>query len=130
MPRKAGIDAPGALHHIIIRGIERKAVFKDNADRENFIERLGRVISETDTGGYAWVLMKNHIHMLLKTGLAPIATVMRRLLTGYIAVRKLGYRCTEVSKAMDISAVTVNKAVSLSRELPEINKIIKQILDN
>jgi putative transposase len=83
MPRKARIDAPGALHHIIIRGIERKAVFKDSADRDNFIERLGRTITETDTGCYAWVLMTNHIHMFLKTGLSPIAAVMRRLLTGY-----------------------------------------------
>ncbi len=57
MPRKARIDAPGALHHIIIRGIERKAIFKDNADRINFIERLGRIISETQTGCYAWVLL-------------------------------------------------------------------------
>ncbi|MEE9537582.1 MAG: transposase, partial [Desulfobacterales bacterium] len=83
MPRKARIDAPGALHHIIIRGIERKAIFKDNADRANFFERLGHIISETETGCYAWVLMANHVHLLLKTGLAPIATVMRRLLTGY-----------------------------------------------
>jgi len=83
MPRKARIDAPGALHHIIIRGIERKAVFKDSADRDNFLERLGRIITETDTGCYAWVLMTNHIHILMKTGLTPIATVMRRLLTGY-----------------------------------------------
>ena len=36
MPCKARIDAPGALHHIIIRGIERKAIFKDSADRKNF----------------------------------------------------------------------------------------------
>ena len=83
MPRKARIDAPGALHHIIIRGIERKAIFKDKADRANFFERLGRVVSETETGCYAWVLMTNHVHLLLKTGLCPIATVMRRLLTGY-----------------------------------------------
>ena len=83
MPRKARIDAPGALHHIIIRGIERKAIFKDTADRENFFERCGQIISETETGCYAWVYMTNHIHLLLKTGLAPIATVMRRLLTGY-----------------------------------------------
>jgi len=83
MPRKARIDAPGALHHIIIRGIERKAIFKDTADRENFFERFGHLISETETGCYAWVYMTNHIHLLLKTGLAPIATVMRRLLTGY-----------------------------------------------
>ena len=40
MPRKVRIDAPGALHHIVIRGIERKAIFKDDTDREDFIERL------------------------------------------------------------------------------------------
>jgi len=83
MPRKARIDAPGALHHIIIRGIERKAIFKDTADRQDFLKRLGPIISETETGCYAWVLMPNHVHLLLKTGLAPIAAVMRRLLTGY-----------------------------------------------
>jgi len=83
MPRKARIDAPGALHHIIIRGIERKAIFKDDLDRINFIERLGYILPETQTACLAWVLMTNHIHLLLKTGLAPIATVMRRLLTGY-----------------------------------------------
>ena len=60
MPRKARIDAPGALHHIIIRGIERKAIFKDNADRINFLERLGRIIPETETVCYAWVMMSNH----------------------------------------------------------------------
>ena len=83
MPRKARIDGPGALQHIIIRGIERKAIFKDKADRADFIERLGRIITESQTGCYAWVLMTNHVHLLLKTGLTPIATVMRRLLTGY-----------------------------------------------
>ena len=83
MPRKARIDAPGALHHVIVRGIERKAIFKDRFDRTNFVKRLGTILLETDTPCYAWVLMHNHVHMLLKTGLTPIATVMRRLLTGY-----------------------------------------------
>jgi REP element-mobilizing transposase RayT len=83
MPRKARIDAPGALHHVIVRGIERKAIFKDRFDRNNFVKRLGTILLETDTPCYAWVLMHNHVHMLLKTGLTPIATVMRRLLTGY-----------------------------------------------
>jgi REP element-mobilizing transposase RayT len=83
MPRLARIDAPGALHHIIIRGIERQAIFKDRIDRANFFKRLGTVLSETDTPCYAWVLMHNHVHMLLKTGLTPVATLMRRLLTGY-----------------------------------------------
>jgi len=83
MPRKSRIDAPGALHHIIIRGIERRAIFKDRIDRTNFIKRLGMVLSETSTPCYAWVLMHNHVHLLLKTGLTPVATLMRRLLTGY-----------------------------------------------
>ncbi|CAB1070732.1 hypothetical protein D1AOALGA4SA_1014 [Olavius algarvensis Delta 1 endosymbiont] len=60
MPRKARIDAPGALHHIIIRGIERKAIFKDTTDRKNFFERSGHIISETETSCYAWVYMRNH----------------------------------------------------------------------
>ena len=83
MPRKARIDAPGALHHIVIRGIERKPIFKDSQDYQNFIDRLGNILSESSTPCFAWVLMTNHCHLLLRTGLAPISTVMRRLLTGY-----------------------------------------------
>jgi putative transposase len=83
MPRKARIDAPGALHHIIIKGIERRAIFKDDQDYSNFLERLGDLLSGTSTPCYAWALMPNHVHLLLQTGLYPLATVMRRLLTGY-----------------------------------------------
>ena len=45
MPRKSRIDAPGALHHIIIRGIERRKIFLDDFDQENFLKRLGTVLS-------------------------------------------------------------------------------------
>jgi len=83
MPRKAKIDAPGALHHIIARGIERRKIFLDNADRENFLERLGIIIGGTLTQCFAWALIPNHFHLLLRTGDIPIAAVMRRLLTGY-----------------------------------------------
>ena len=83
MPRKARIDAPGALHHIIVRGIERRKIFYDNADRDHFLERLGVVLTETCTPCFAWTLIPNHLHLLLRTGSTPIATVMRRLLTGY-----------------------------------------------
>ena len=83
MPRKARIDAPGALHHIIVRGINRRKIFFDDADRDNFLDRLGDILSDTKTPCFAWTLMTNHLHLLLRTGAAPIATVMRRLLTGY-----------------------------------------------
>jgi REP element-mobilizing transposase RayT len=83
MPRKARIDAPGALHHIIFRGIERKRIFYDDADRENFIARLDEIVTDTGTFCFAWALIPNHVHLLLRTGKTLIATVMRRLLTGY-----------------------------------------------
>jgi putative transposase len=86
MPRQARIDAPGALHHIVIRGIERRAIFYNDKDREDFLERLFALLQETVTPCYAWALMPNHIHLLLRTGNVPIASIMRRLLTGY-AVR-------------------------------------------
>lgn len=83
MPRQARIDAPGALHHIILRGIERRSIFHDDQDYRNYLDRFGGVLTETSTSCYAWVLMPNHVHLLLRTGLVPIATVMRRVLTAY-----------------------------------------------
>jgi REP element-mobilizing transposase RayT len=81
MPRKSRIDTPGALHHIIARGC--KNIFKDDKDRDNFLERLGAIIEETETHCLAWALIPNHFHLLMKTGTTPISTVMRRLPTGY-----------------------------------------------
>jgi REP element-mobilizing transposase RayT len=83
MPRKSRIDAPGALHHIIARGIERKAVFQDDRDRDDFLERLGTNLEESRTPCYAWALLPNHFHLLLRTGATPISMVLRRILTGY-----------------------------------------------
>ena len=83
MPRRSRIDAPGALHHIIARGIEQREIFKDDQDRNIFLDRLGVVLTDTETVCYAWALIPNHFHLLLRTGSFPIATVMRRLLTGY-----------------------------------------------
>jgi REP element-mobilizing transposase RayT len=83
MPRKARIDAPGALHHIICRGIERRKIFVDDADRDEFVRRLAAVIKESQTFCYAWALIPNHLHLLLRTGATPITTVMQRVLGGY-----------------------------------------------
>jgi putative transposase len=85
MPRRARIDAPGALHHIIARGIEQSEIFRDDTDRQDFVRRLGHLVEQTGTQCYAWALIPNHFHLLLKTGATPIATLMRRLLTGYAA---------------------------------------------
>ena len=92
MPRKSRIDAPGCLHHIMGRGIERSEIFRDNTDRRNFLNRLSGIITETYTHCFAWALIPNHFHLLLKTGQVPIATVMRRLLTGYAVFHNRRHR--------------------------------------
>lgn len=82
MPRQARLDAPEAVHPIIGRGLERRPIFRDAADHEAFRGRLARLLSDTATACYAWALLPNHFHLLLRSGQAPLATVMRRLLTG------------------------------------------------
>jgi len=84
MPRLARLDAPGVLHHIMIRGIERRTIFKNNKDREDFLDRLSNLLPEAQMACYAWALMPNHAHFLFRTGNVPLATMMRRLLTGYV----------------------------------------------
>ncbi|MBN2060317.1 MAG: transposase [Deltaproteobacteria bacterium] len=83
MPRLARLDSPGVLHHVMIRGIERRKIFRDNKDRDNLIERLSTILPETNTSCYAWSLMPNHAHFLFRSGKYGISKVMCRLLTGY-----------------------------------------------
>ena len=83
MPRQARLDAPGTLHHVMIRGIERSPIFRDDQDRHDFVSRAGILAQETGTRILAWTLMKNHVHLLLFSGPPGISKFMRRLLTGY-----------------------------------------------
>ena len=64
MPRQARLDAPGTLHHVIIRGIEKKRIVDDKYDRVNCVTRMGDLAQETETSIYAWSLMTNHMHIL------------------------------------------------------------------
>jgi REP element-mobilizing transposase RayT len=92
MPRKARIDAPGAVHHVMVRGIERRKIFRDSQDCNNWIERMGAVLEDTATPCFAWALMSNHAHLPLRTGRVALSTVMRRLLTGYAVSFNRRYR--------------------------------------
>ena len=92
MPRLARLDAPGVLQHIMIRGIERRAIFRDDQDRQDFLNRLAVLLPMSQTQCYAWVLMKNHVHLLLRSGVTGISQLMRRLLTGYAVYFNHRYR--------------------------------------
>ncbi len=83
MPRQARLDAPGTLHHVMVRGIEKRRIVDDGKDRENFIARLDDAVTSTGMVIYAWALMPNHAHMLLRSGPQGLPAFMRRFLTGY-----------------------------------------------
>ena len=86
MPRGARLDSPGTLHHVIVRGIEKGPIVLDELDRHNFVERMGRLTQNLQTPIYAWALMTNHAHMLLRSGPDGLSAYMRKLLTGYAVV--------------------------------------------
>jgi REP element-mobilizing transposase RayT len=77
---------------VVVRGIERRHIFRADRDREDFLSRLGRVVEEGGATCFAWVLIPNHAHILLRTGATPLAKMMRRLLTGYAVSFNLRHR--------------------------------------
>ncbi|NTU54502.1 MAG: hypothetical protein HGA97_12580 [Chlorobiaceae bacterium] len=83
MPRGARLDAPGTLHHVMFRGIEQGLVVRDDTDRQAFLDRMGKLATASGTSIYAFALMSNHAHILLKSGSNGLSTFMRRLLSGY-----------------------------------------------
>jgi len=83
MPRKPRLDSPGLLQHVIVRGIERRDIFLDDEDRRGFLARLSRLFQETGTDCFAWALIPNHGHLLLRCRQVTLPRFMRRLLTGY-----------------------------------------------
>lgn len=83
MPRQARLDAPGTLHHVIVRGIEKRKIVDDTTDHQNFVFRIGQIAADTGTAVYAWSLMSNHAHILLKSSSFGLSSYMRRFLTGY-----------------------------------------------
>ena len=88
MPRTARLDTPGLLHHVMIRGIERREIFTDDLDREDFIERLSDLLPETGTQCYAWSFLRQRNRMGARDLLCywcaveleiPMADLARRL---------------------------------------------------
>ena len=83
MPRQPRLDAPDTLHHVMVRGIERTAIFRDEVDRTDFLARLAALAEAGALTVYAWALLPNHAHLLVRTGTRPLPRSMRSLLTGY-----------------------------------------------
>jgi len=66
------------------RGIERRKIFLNTTDRDDFIARLRHLADEGSMAVYAWALLPNHVHLLCTTEKRPLSSSMRKLLTGYV----------------------------------------------
>jgi len=96
MPRGPRLDYPGALHHLIVRGIERGAIFRSDHDRTVFLKRLATLVLDSQASLYAWALMPNHAHALLRTGTMPLSRFALRWFGPYASAfnrthRRVGY---------------------------------------
>jgi putative transposase len=83
MLRQPRLDTPETLHHVMVRGLERRVIFRDDADRDNFVTRVAALADAWAWSVYAWALLPNHAHLLVRTGTRPLPRSMRSLLTGY-----------------------------------------------
>lgn len=83
MPRKPRKDFPGAFHHIVSRGIEKRDIFQDDRDREELLRRVRLNMERFKAGYLAWAFMPNHFHLLFHSAKGNLRDFMRCLLTGY-----------------------------------------------
>ena len=77
MPRLARLDARGVLHHAMGRGIGRRNIFLSDTDRKDFIDRLSFMAREGAMDVYAWALLPNHFHLLVKTQNRPLGSITK-----------------------------------------------------
>lgn len=71
------------FYHIMLRGNERKRIFLDDEDRHQFIDTLAKKEADTDLSVYAYCLMDNHVHMVLRDDKNEISSIMKGIATSY-----------------------------------------------
>ena len=83
MARKPRIEFEGALYHVITRGNQRQRVFKDRGDYERYLKILGNYKIQYDYILYAYVLMSNHVHLLIETKEKPLSKILQGINQSY-----------------------------------------------
>ena len=83
MARQPRIEYPGALYHVLSRGDPRKVIFRDNRDREDFLDVLQRACAKTEWQVHAYCLLEDHFHLVVETPQANLSTGMQWFLGLY-----------------------------------------------
>src|SRR5256886_12699044 len=83
MPRKLRIEYEGAIYHVMNRGDRQEPIFKDDTDRQRFLEALAECCAKTDWQVHALCLMPNHFHLVVETPKSNLVAGMKWLLGTY-----------------------------------------------
>jgi putative transposase len=94
MARQLRIQYPGAIYHVTCRGNERKEIYKDDRDREAFLEILARALQIYTLKLLSYVLMNNHFHLLVETPLGNLGEFMRQFNVSYTGYYNRRHRRT------------------------------------
>ncbi len=92
MPRKPRIEYPGAFYHVIVRGNQRQRIFRDPADYQKYLLTLTVYRNRYQFRLYAYVLMGNHVHLLLEAGEVPLSKVLQGISQTYTLYYNRRYR--------------------------------------
>ncbi|GAB6179237.1 hypothetical protein JCM14036_05560 [Desulfotomaculum defluvii] len=84
MPRKARQSSKTGIYHIMLRGINRQNIFKDDEDRYRFLEALDKYKGISKYQVYGYCLMDNHIHLLIREGEENLANAIKRIGASYV----------------------------------------------
>jgi len=84
MARPIRIDFEGAIHHVIIKGIEGNNIFYSPEDKIFFLENLKNFANSHGAKIYGYCLMDNHAHLLIETGFTPLSKILQKFLTRYV----------------------------------------------
>ena len=83
MARKLRIEYPGAIYHVLNRGDRREEIFRDDQDRQRFVQTLGEACAKTGWQVHALCLMPNHFHLVVETPQANLVAGMKWFLGTY-----------------------------------------------
>lgn len=83
MGRRQRVQYPGAMYHVIQRGNNREYIFNEPEDRDYMIDQMRNAVDVDGVEMFAYVVMSNHYHLLLRTGEEPLSKVMHRMNTRF-----------------------------------------------
>jgi putative transposase len=94
MSRSARIKSRSGIYHVMLRGANKQEIFHDDGDNNTFLNIVEKYKMISDMNLYAWCLMNNHVHLLLKEGSEELSITMKRIGVSYVSYYNWKYRTT------------------------------------